>query len=173
MSIDTAVSSQHSLIVEVPSVGPTESARPSMLRRRVLHVINGEHYSGAERVQDLLGLRLPEFGYEIAYACIKPDVFPSRRKALDLPKRSWATHLILHQACDCANPQASITAFIQHSRVIRWQLRRVRPVEYSETKSVVTGQTVVRGKPNIAGSRLDDVVNPGRRQAITQEKLAM
>ena len=29
----------------------------------VLHVINGEHYAGAERVQDLLAKRLPEFGF--------------------------------------------------------------------------------------------------------------
>ncbi len=29
----------------------------------VIHVINGEHYSGAERVQDLLAQRLPEFGF--------------------------------------------------------------------------------------------------------------
>ena len=32
---------------------------------RVLHLINGEHYSGAERVQDLLAIRLPEFGFEV------------------------------------------------------------------------------------------------------------
>jgi hypothetical protein len=29
---------------------------------RVLHVVNGEHYAGAERVQDLLGGALPWFG---------------------------------------------------------------------------------------------------------------
>lgn len=48
--------------------------------RRVLHVINGEHYSGAERVQDLLGLRLPEFGYDVGFACVKPNRFPHERK---------------------------------------------------------------------------------------------
>ncbi|MCA9164720.1 MAG: hypothetical protein KDA62_17135, partial [Planctomycetales bacterium] len=40
---------------------------------RVLHVINGEHYSGAERVQDLLAARLPEFGFDAGFACVKPD----------------------------------------------------------------------------------------------------
>jgi len=50
-------------------------------RRRVLHVINGEHYSGAERVQDLLASRLPEFGYEIAFACVKPGKFASSRRS--------------------------------------------------------------------------------------------
>ena len=49
-------------------------------RQRVLHVINGEHYAGAERVQDLLSAALPRFGFEVVFAAIKPDQFPSRRK---------------------------------------------------------------------------------------------
>lgn len=52
---------------------------------RVLHVINGEHYSGAERVQDLLALRLPEFGVEVGIACVKPDQFPALRSARRVP----------------------------------------------------------------------------------------
>lgn len=48
---------------------------------RVLHVINGEHYSGAERVQDLLALRLGEFGYEVGFACVKPDKFLRSRQS--------------------------------------------------------------------------------------------
>jgi glycosyltransferase involved in cell wall biosynthesis len=48
---------------------------------RVLHVVNGEHYAGAERVQDLLALRLPEFGVATAFACVKPDRFPAARKS--------------------------------------------------------------------------------------------
>lgn len=46
----------------------------------VLHVINGEHYSGAERVQDLLGHRLPEFGFDATFACVKPGIFTEKRK---------------------------------------------------------------------------------------------
>ena len=46
---------------------------------RVLHVINGEHYSGAERVQDLLAQELPQVGFEVGFACLKPDRFPSAR----------------------------------------------------------------------------------------------
>ncbi|MCA9266241.1 MAG: glycosyltransferase [Planctomycetales bacterium] len=45
---------------------------------KVLHVINGEHYSGAERVQDLLGQRLPEFGFHADFACVKPGRFPAQ-----------------------------------------------------------------------------------------------
>jgi glycosyltransferase involved in cell wall biosynthesis len=47
---------------------------------RVLHVVNGEHYSGAERVQDLLAGYLPACGYDVGFACVKPGRFPQARK---------------------------------------------------------------------------------------------
>jgi glycosyltransferase involved in cell wall biosynthesis len=50
-------------------------ALPSQLGK-VLHLINGEHYSGAERVQDLLAQRLPENGFGVGLACVKPGKFP-------------------------------------------------------------------------------------------------
>jgi glycosyltransferase involved in cell wall biosynthesis len=50
---------------------------------RVLHVVNGEHYSGAERVQDLLAGYLPQCGYEVAFACVKPGRFPQARAHRD------------------------------------------------------------------------------------------
>jgi glycosyltransferase involved in cell wall biosynthesis len=52
---------------------------------RVLHVINGEHYSGAERVQDLLGLCLPKLGVEVGFACVKPGKFLEARQATECP----------------------------------------------------------------------------------------
>ena len=52
---------------------------------RVLHLINGEHYSGAERVQDLLGERLPEHGFQVGFACVKPNLFPKMRTASAAP----------------------------------------------------------------------------------------
>ena len=62
---------------------------------KVLHVINGEDYGGAERVQDLLALRLPEFGYEISFVCIKPDRFERVRQcqATDLVKFPMGSRL--------------------------------------------------------------------------------
>ncbi len=48
---------------------------------RVLQVVNGEHYAGAERVQDLLAIRLPEFGVEVGFACVKPNRFPEMRRS--------------------------------------------------------------------------------------------
>src|SRR5688500_554397 len=52
---------------------------------RVLHVINGEHYAGAERVQDLLAATLPEVGFEVIFAAVKPDQFPLRRNCRTAP----------------------------------------------------------------------------------------
>jgi exopolysaccharide biosynthesis WecB/TagA/CpsF family protein len=52
---------------------------------RVLHVINGEHYSGAERVQDLLAKCLPECGFEVGFACLKAGRFDALRQSLHAP----------------------------------------------------------------------------------------
>lgn len=75
----------------------TEEARAapgprSLSAVKTLHVINGEDYSGAERVQDLLALSLPEFGYEVAFACVKPGMYRQACQAkdcqfFDLPMR--------------------------------------------------------------------------------------
>lgn len=43
---------------------------------RVLHVINGQHFSGAERVQQLLGRCLGEAGITSHFVCVKPGKFP-------------------------------------------------------------------------------------------------
>ena len=70
---------------------PTESEQLSQLLTRptspvrVLHIINGEHYSGAERVQDLLALSLPAFGFEVDFACLKPGRFAAMRQARQAP----------------------------------------------------------------------------------------
>lgn len=52
---------------------------------KVLHIINGEHYAGAERVQDLLAQNLPNHGYSIDFAGLKPDKFPGLRRCQDTP----------------------------------------------------------------------------------------
>lgn len=54
-----------------------EGSGPSVEKTAVLHIINGEHFSGAERVQQLLGKGLPEFGYQPSFACLKPGKFPA------------------------------------------------------------------------------------------------
>lgn len=62
--------------------GATTVARDAI---RVMHVVNGEHYAGAERVQDLLAARLPDYGYTVGFACVKPDRFPSLRRCQQAP----------------------------------------------------------------------------------------
>lgn len=42
----------------------------------VLHLINGEHFSGAERVQQHLGKKLPEEAVDAHFVCLKPGKFP-------------------------------------------------------------------------------------------------
>jgi len=67
---------------------PDRDEHPTALVR-ILHVVNGEFYSGAERVQDLLALRLPELGFEVGFACLKSGRFASARRA-----REAALHTI-------------------------------------------------------------------------------
>jgi glycosyltransferase involved in cell wall biosynthesis len=52
---------------------------------RALQVINGEHYAGAERVQDLLAKRLPECGVEVGFACLKSGTFAELRQSDTTP----------------------------------------------------------------------------------------
>src|SRR4051812_18941069 len=52
---------------------------------RVLHVINGEHYSGPERVQDVLALHLNQLGFEVGFACLKSGRFDQVRFAKQAP----------------------------------------------------------------------------------------
>ncbi len=61
-----------------------KQTRPGRVHK-VLHVINGEFYGGAERVLDLLGEHLGRFGFEAGFACIKPALFPKVRRARQAP----------------------------------------------------------------------------------------
>jgi glycosyltransferase involved in cell wall biosynthesis len=76
----------HALLEPLPERqdGP-ESAPPSAGVVRVLHVINGEHFAGAERVQDLLAGGLPGFGFPVGLACLKPVQFPQVRVHREAP----------------------------------------------------------------------------------------
>jgi len=72
-----------------PAVEPLKAAtgsRPAPPGAcRVLHLIHGEHYAGAERVQDLLAQRLPDFGFVAGLACVKPGRFPEVFQARQSP----------------------------------------------------------------------------------------
>lgn len=60
---------KHSPAAAVPAV----SCPPVTVR--VLHLVNGEHFAGAERVQSHLGRCLPQYGVQADFACVKPGRF--------------------------------------------------------------------------------------------------
>jgi glycosyltransferase involved in cell wall biosynthesis len=68
----------------------------------VLHVINGEHFSGAERVQQLLGKQLPVCGFAPLFACVKPGKFSQicglpERTVIDAPMRGRFDFSVVNQ----------------------------------------------------------------------------
>ena len=72
-----------SCLIELP---PSEDMPPQAVSAgvdliRVLHVINGEHYAGAERVQDLLAAGLGPLGFDVAQVCVKSGSFAAMRQA--------------------------------------------------------------------------------------------
>ena len=60
--------------------------------KKVLHVINGEHYAGAERVQDLLAGSLPGLGFEVSQVCLKPGRFAAMRQTKSVALHDAAMH---------------------------------------------------------------------------------
>ncbi len=64
----------------VPLPRPVVADRSTTVRR-VLHLINGEAFAGAERVQDLLAESLPARGFQVEFACLKPREFPRNRRS--------------------------------------------------------------------------------------------
>ena len=69
-----------------PSV-PTSASR-AINQIKVLHVVNGEHFSGAERVQSHLGRCLPQFDVAADFACVKPGKFA---EMVDEQQGKWGT----------------------------------------------------------------------------------
>jgi glycosyltransferase involved in cell wall biosynthesis len=91
----------------------------------VLHLINGEHFSGAERVQQLLGKCLPEFRIHPRFACLKPgrfpdlcgldasDIYPFQMKSrFDFGIVSKITELVLDTDTDIIHAHTPRTAMI-------------------------------------------------------------
>lgn len=88
------VDAPNSLMPESIVVGHhTGQALLPPLPVQVLHLINGEHFSGAERVQQNLGKHLEKFGFQAQFACLKPGKFLEycglpRDRVRELPMRS-------------------------------------------------------------------------------------
>jgi glycosyltransferase involved in cell wall biosynthesis len=64
---------------------PTVPPPPAIDTVPVLHVINGEYYAGAERVQDLLAKHLAGLGFSVGFACVKFDLFGELRESRGAP----------------------------------------------------------------------------------------
>ncbi len=82
-------SPQFANVADIPEhIAPKRAgsaAAPTERTIQALHLVNGEHYSGAERVQDLLALQLPQFGCDVGFACVKPRRFPEARQSKHAP----------------------------------------------------------------------------------------
>lgn len=121
---------------------------------KVLHVINGEHFSGAERVQQLLGFNLGRFGVESEFVCLKPKRFPqlseldARRVALmpmrgrmDLGIVRKLTRKVLDGGFDLLHAHTPRTALITSAVAMRtglpWCYHVHSPAERDSTRPVL------------------------------------
>jgi glycosyltransferase involved in cell wall biosynthesis len=87
---------------------------PAATPVKVLHIVNGEFYAGAERVQDLLAARLPEQGFEVGFACLKQGVFAERRRS-----REAALHMLPMKS------RADLSQCLPLARLVRAQHYRL------------------------------------------------
>jgi len=71
---------------------PAETTDAATDTVRVLHVITGDIYAGAERVQDLLAGQLGHWGFDVGFACLKPGRFAEMREARDAPIHDVSMH---------------------------------------------------------------------------------
>jgi glycosyltransferase involved in cell wall biosynthesis len=81
--MSTVNSGDISSLLDVPMITLPRST--SVDRVKVLHLVNGDLYAGAERVQDLLAQSLGEFGFELSFACLKPGRFAVDRHWREAP----------------------------------------------------------------------------------------
>ncbi len=84
------------------TLAPVVVAPNRSLTKTVLHVINGEHFSGAERVQQLLGKQLPVQGFKAHFACVKPGKFRvlcglPENSVIDVPMRGRFDFTVVRQ----------------------------------------------------------------------------
>ena len=70
---------------------PVRQSHATRRLEPVLHLVNGEHYAGAERVQDLLALRLPALGFQVDFGCVKQGVFAAVRESQGA--QLWEFHM--------------------------------------------------------------------------------
>ena len=79
---DTSATTPTNVVLPSPATATTRDGDESKaiaatpaIDLKVLHIVNGEHFSGAERVQSHLGRCLPLLGVAADFACVKPGKF--------------------------------------------------------------------------------------------------
>ena len=77
---DSSVPQPQAVVLPAATTAPADDQRSRQggttdFDFKVLHLVNGEHFSGAERVQSHLGRCLPAFGVAADFACVKPGKF--------------------------------------------------------------------------------------------------
>ena len=119
-----------------------------------LHLINGEHFSGAERVQQLLGNRLPDFGVSAYFVCLKPGKFPElcgldNDRVRSIGMKSRFDLSILHRITDYANETQSevlhahtprtamIASFVAKRCGLPWVYHVHSPTARDSTRAIV------------------------------------
>ena len=102
---------------------------------KVLHVITGDLYAGAERVQELLADRLPAFGYEVSFVCLKQGTF--QRQLAEGPRE--ASTIAMRSRFDVIRTSAQIArrARATGSRIIH--THTARGVLVGSIAAVMTG----------------------------------
>ncbi|MEQ8205852.1 MAG: glycosyltransferase, partial [Woeseia sp.] len=129
---------------------------------KVMHVITGDLYAGAERVQDLLASRLPEFGYEVTFACLKEGAFQQRLLASSRDVRS----IVMKSRLDIASTTRGLVAHARNSGAELIHTHTVRGALLGSLTALITGLPMVhhvhsptaRDTTNRWGNRLNTVV---------------
>jgi len=115
---------------------PAAAAPPQSLA--ALHVINGEHYSGAERVQDLLAAELPPLGCRVGLACLKPGRFPEVRRA----KKAPLYNVAMQTRCD-PRPVWRLAQLVRRERYQLLHAHTPRTLLMAAPASILAGVPLV------------------------------
>lgn len=128
--------------------------RKEQVELSALHLINGEHFSGAERVQQLLGNRLPEFGVSSFFACLKPGKFPELSglesdRVTSIAMKSRFDLSIVHRIADYADEiqadllhahtprTAMIASFVAKRCMLPWIYHVHSPTARDSTRKII------------------------------------
>ena len=108
----------------VPQVTGQERANDPSLTK-VLHIINGEFFAGAERVQQILGKRLNGSGFDPLFALVKPGAFRDQsrlrryqlfdcpmKSRFDLSTATRIARLAIEQNCQLLHAHTPRTALL-------------------------------------------------------------